>query len=109
MTEGRIITITAPTREEADHLGRLAVEHRLAACAQVHGPITSTYWWQGTIETAEEWVCMVKTVADRTDLAVAVLRAAHSYDTPEIVVVRIEGGDERYLEWLVAETRSAER
>ena len=34
---------------------------RLAACVQVSGPITSTYRWQGKVETSQEWLCTIKT------------------------------------------------
>ena len=58
----QVVTTTA-LREEAERIARELVEARLAACAQVVGPIASTYRWQGKIETAEEWQCWVKTEA----------------------------------------------
>ena len=60
----QVIT-TTDSREAADTLGRFAVEARVAACAQVVGPITSTYWWEGKIETAEEWQVIFKTTTQR--------------------------------------------
>ena len=36
------VQLTAPSAEEAERLGRMAVERRLAACAQVSGPVSST-------------------------------------------------------------------
>ena len=59
----QIVTTTA-RREEADRIARMLVEERLAACAQVSGPITSTYHWQGKIETSEEWQCRAKSRLD---------------------------------------------
>ena len=41
------------SRAEAMELAREAVEERLAACAQVAGPIASMYWWEDGIERAE--------------------------------------------------------
>src|ERR1700745_1560965 len=49
------VQTTTDSRSEAMELGRAAVEARLAACAQVAGPVASTYWWEGGIERAEEW------------------------------------------------------
>lgn len=98
------VQVTAASADEAGALGRRAVEHRLAACAQVSGPVTSTYWWQGAVTSATEWVCTLKTVADRVDELASVLRAAHSYEVPEIVVMPVVAGDPDYLAWVEAET-----
>ena len=55
MTEGRQVTTTLPDREAANRIGRRLVEERLAACAQVVGPVSSVYWWQGEVVSAGEW------------------------------------------------------
>ena len=52
VTECRQVTTTLPDREAAQRLGTRLVEERLAACAQVVGPVSSVYWWQGEVETA---------------------------------------------------------
>lgn len=98
------VTTTAATRDDAARLGRLAVEQRLAACAQVSGPITSVYWWNGKVEAAEEWVCNCKTSAAAVGQLTAALRQSHAYTSPEIVATPIEDGDADYLAWLDAET-----
>ncbi len=99
------VTTATATEEEARQIARGAVERRLAACAQVIGPITSTYWWQGTIETAGEWLCLLKTTARHFDAVAAYIRAEHSYDTPEITATPIARGSPDYLGWISAETR----
>jgi periplasmic divalent cation tolerance protein len=104
VTPYRLVTFTAATADEADGLGRMAVEARLAACAQVSGPVTSTYRWKGEVVSAVEWTGVLKTTAAHVASLVERLRAAHSYDTPEIVVTTIEAGDPDYLEWITAET-----
>lgn len=96
--------LTAPTREEADALARGAVEARLAACAQVAGPIGSVYRWQGEVETAEEWRVELKTSAKAADALVAHLVERHSYDVPEVVLLPVAGGNPAYLSWVTAET-----
>lgn len=103
------VSVTAPSREEASRLGRLAVESRLAACAQVSGPLTSTYWWKGALCVADEWLCVLKTTADLVAPLTAALRAAHGYETPEIVATTVVGGDEAYLTWVETETRAPAR
>ena len=76
------------------------MEERLAACAQVAGPIQSTYRWQGGVETAEEWYCHLKTAADRAPALIARIRGLHPYDIPEIIAVPIVAGDPEYLRWV---------
>jgi len=86
-------------------LARAAVEARLAAAAQVAGPVASTYWWEDGIERAEEWLVMLKLPADRYQDLVTFLTERHSYDEPEIVATPIVAGSETYLSWMREETR----
>jgi len=87
-------------------LARAAVEARLAACAQVAGPVASTYWWEDAIERAEEWLLLLKLPAVRYSELVAFLTERHSYDEPEIVAMPIVAGTESYLSWIEEETRA---
>jgi periplasmic divalent cation tolerance protein len=98
------VLTTTSSAEEAAKLGRLVVEQRLAACAQVAGPITSTYWWQGRIETATEWHVWLKTTAIRLDDLIAVIRSNHSYDVPEVIASPITAGNRAYLDWIESES-----
>jgi periplasmic divalent cation tolerance protein len=93
------------SRAEAMELARVAVESRLAACAQVAGPMTSTYWWDEGVERAEEWLIMLKLPADRYDELAALLTERHSYDEPEIIAFPIVRGADSYLSWMTEETR----
>jgi periplasmic divalent cation tolerance protein len=86
-------------------LTRAAVEARIAACAQVAGPVASTYWWNDEIERAEEWFVFFKLPADRYAELAEFLLERHSYDEPEIIAVPIVAGSPAYLEWLSEETR----
>lgn len=98
------VTTTTATQEEARQIARSSVERRLAACAQVIGPIVSTYWWQGGIETAGEWMCLLKTPASEFEPLARHIRAEHSYDTPEITATPISFGSPDYLAWIERET-----
>ena len=100
MTQGRQVTTTLPDRDAAHRIGRRLVEERLAACAQVVGPVSSMYWWQGEIEAAAEWYCHLKTTAARVDALMARIRELHPYETPEIVVLPVTEGDASYLRWV---------
>jgi periplasmic divalent cation tolerance protein len=91
---------TTDARGDAERLARELVERRLAACVQVLGPISSTYRWQGTVETAEEWLCLIKTTGARFEALAAHIEASHGYETPELTAVPIGHGSPAYLAWL---------
>jgi periplasmic divalent cation tolerance protein len=100
-----LVQTTTDSRAEAVELARGAVEARLAACAQVSGPVASAYWWEGTVERAEEWVLTLKLPASGYQALADFLAEAHSYDEPEIVAMPIVAGSESYLSWIAEETR----
>jgi periplasmic divalent cation tolerance protein len=102
-----LVTTTTASRDEAGRLVTAAVEGRLAACAQISGPVHSEYWWEGTVDRASEWVCVFKTATDRVEALIETLSGLHSYDVPEIVAVPITAGHAGYLQWILAETRPA--
>jgi periplasmic divalent cation tolerance protein len=104
MAEVFEVTVTAPSDEVAGRLGHDVVQRRLAACAQVGGPITSEYWWDGALERATEWTLVCKTSSSRLADLIDALRAAHPYDTPEILAVPVTG-DPDYLAWVESVTQ----
>ena len=95
-----IVITTTENQEEAATLGRLMVERRLAACAQVSGPIDSIYWWQGRIESDTEWRCLFKTTGESYKALETAIREAHPYDVPQIVAIPINKGSREYLLWI---------
>lgn len=94
------VMTTTDTQEVAQQLAGLLVRSRLAACVQVIGPISSTYWWEGQVETAQEWLCVAKTRAERFAEVERCIRAHHPYDVPEIVAVPVSDVSAPYLQWL---------
>ncbi|MEV0226181.1 divalent-cation tolerance protein CutA [Streptomyces sp. NPDC050704] len=98
------VLTTTDAEEKADALARGAVEARVAACAQIAGPVTSVYRWKGEIETAREWQVLFKTTETRYAELEVYLRGAHDYDTPEIIATPVVRGSAEYLEWMERET-----
>ncbi|GAA3076480.1 divalent-cation tolerance protein CutA [Streptosporangium carneum] len=104
MTPYLEVHVTTDTQEEAEKICNAAVRGRVAAGAQIIGPITSIYWWKGEIQRDEEFLILMKTTKDRLDELISVVKAEHSYETPEIVAIPIEGGLVEYLTWIKVET-----
>jgi periplasmic divalent cation tolerance protein len=99
-----LVVTTFSDREAAEALAAKLIEKRLAACAQVEGPMYSVYWWQQQLETAIEWKCSFKTPARLYPQLAAGIREHHPYDTPEIIALPIVTGSADYLQWLKDET-----
>ena len=97
------VTTTTETRQDAQRLATALVEQRLAACVQVVGPVTSTYWWEGEVQVADEWQCLVKSTAARFPQVCDAILDLHPYEVPEVIAVPIVDGSEAYLAWLEAE------
>lgn len=98
------VTTTTDSRSEAAELARSAVAERLAACAQLVGPVASTYWWEGEIESAEEWMVLFKTTDTCFDELASLITEVHSYDTPEIIATPVVAGSMDYLTWVSEQT-----
>jgi periplasmic divalent cation tolerance protein len=105
MTEFVQITTTTAARADAERIATELVERRLAACAQISGPIQSTFRWQGKMENAEEWYCTAKT--DRGHMAAIerLLAELHPYEVPELVATPIVAGSAAYLKWVEGELK----
>lgn len=93
------------SKEAAQRIADAVVTRRLAACCWVSGPITSTYWWQGKLEQAEEWVCTMKTRKELYDELEKAIKEVHTYDTPEVLATPIVAGNKSYLDWIENETQ----
>jgi periplasmic divalent cation tolerance protein len=98
------VSTTVEKKEDAKRLAELALNQRLAACVQVIGPITSTYWWQGKMEKAQEWLCLMKTGKDLYEALERAIKSIHPYDEPEIIALPIVGGSQGYLCWIDEQT-----
>jgi periplasmic divalent cation tolerance protein len=94
------VTTTLPERAVAENLAATLVAERLAACAQILGPISSTYRWKGAVEHAEEWYCYLKTTLGRLPELQKRIDELHPYDVPEVIAIPISHGDEEYLAWV---------
>ena len=98
------VQITFPTEESADKMAEHIVQKRLAACAQVLGPMRSRYVWKGKSETEGEILLLAKTRLTLFDRLVETVRDGHPYECPQIVALPIVAGNADYLAWLDKQT-----
>ena len=104
MTDKIVLFTTCGSPEEAERLARMVVERRLAACVNILPPVRSIYRWRGNIEESAESLLLIKTSRPRFDKLSEALRAAHSYEVPEILALPVIAGSPEYLDWLEKET-----
>ena len=91
--------------EEAERIGRAAVEERLAACINILGPVRSIYRWQGEVESADEVAAILKTSLVQVDALMTRIAALHSYELPCIVTWPIDKVLGDYADWVEANVR----
>jgi periplasmic divalent cation tolerance protein len=100
MTDKRIVLTTCGSLDEARKIAHAFIEGRLAACVNIVPQIESVYRWQGKVETATEWLLVIKTTAGMFTRLRDTLHDLHSYETPECIAIGIEDGNAAYLEWI---------
>jgi periplasmic divalent cation tolerance protein len=100
MTDKVIVLTTSGNESEAKTIARELVERQLAACVNIVPRTQSIYRWEGNVESAEEFLLIIKTMKARTAEVQSLIRELHSYELPEFIVLSIETGTAEYLKWI---------
>lgn len=91
---------TCPDEPCARRIAESLVSEHLATCINRISGLRSTYFWDGRLQDEAEVLLIVKTTAGRLPALQARLAALHPYELPELVVIPVVGGNERYLDWV---------
>ncbi|MFG2046437.1 divalent-cation tolerance protein CutA [Micromonospora sp. NPDC048935] len=94
------VSTAAPTRAAAVELAEGATAARLAAGAQVAGPVSSVYWHLGEQGTSEEWQVLLYTTTDRYPRLEAYLIDAHPWENPQVTATAVVHASADYLAWV---------
>jgi periplasmic divalent cation tolerance protein len=100
-----IVLTTLPAGADCPTFAETLVSEHLAACVNVLPEMQSVYWWKDKVERECEHQIVIKTTAIRLAELQARIRELHPYEVPELVVLRIDGGDAAYLNWMSQATR----
>ena len=100
MTDRRLVLTTCGSLEEARTIAHALVDRQLAACVNIAPQVESVYRWQGKIESATEWLLIIKTTQGTLERLRESLSTLHSYELPEFIEIAIEGGTSAYLQWI---------
>ena len=60
----------------------------------------SIYRWKGKVETAKEYLLIIKTSRKRFATLQNTVKRLHSYNVPEIIALPIAKGSLEYLRWI---------
>lgn len=107
MTDALLVITTLPDEASAQQLAEKIVTQRAAACVNRLAPCTSTYRWQGEVETATEVPLLIKTTRSAYAQLEQLIRDAHPYELPEIVAVPVTAGLPAYLDWVRQESENS--
>ena len=100
-----VLFITTADTEEAQRIADSLLKARKAACVNIVPGVSSSFWWQGKPEQAQESLLIVKSRASALDEIVDLVKKHHSYDVPEIIALPIIGGNPDYLNWMGNEVK----
>ena len=100
-----VLLITTATVEEAQRISKVLLEQRKIACVNIVPRVSSLFWWQDKLDSAEESLLIVKTKASLLNEIIPLVKEIHSYDIPELIALPIIGGNQDYLEWIRKEVR----
>lgn len=104
MTNVIQIQTTVAGESQAGALAAALVDAGIVACAQVLGPLTSHYRWEGERRTDTEWLVLAKTSAEHARGAIETIERLHAYEVPEIIATAIVDGSSDYLKWVTDAT-----
>ncbi|MFI6783284.1 divalent-cation tolerance protein CutA [Micromonospora sp. NPDC050276] len=94
------VSTATETRDVGVRLAEGAVGARLAASAQVIGPVTSVFWHHGEQGSGEEWQVLLYTTAERYAQLERFVLDEHPWTNPQLSAVPIVQGSTEYLTWL---------
>lgn len=97
-----LIYVTHENEEQAKKITSYLLQKKLIACANFF-PISSSYWWKGKIEHANEIVTLLKTKKENWNKLKSEIEQIHPYQTPCIMKINVEANKE-YEQWINNET-----
>jgi periplasmic divalent cation tolerance protein len=95
-----IVMVTTSSKKEAEKIAQHLLNERLIACANIIGPVCSLFHWSGKMEKTEEYLIIMKSRKDLFEKLAETVKALHSYEVPEILILPIVDGSKAYLDWL---------
>src|SRR5688572_18894183 len=103
-TDATVVLTTVANDDEAVKLVRTLLERRLIACGTLLPGARSLYRWQGKIADEKETVILLKTRSARVEALQEAFTELHPYKVPELLVLSVDTGLGKYIDWINEET-----
>lgn len=94
-----LVYLTIDNYDNAQHIARIVVTEKLAACCTIFPNATSIYGWQGAIQESHEYQLVLKTKRNLLEDLEKRILELHSYEVPEIIAVPVDSVNKHYLKW----------
>lgn len=94
-----IVTTLCDNQEIANNISNALLDGKLVAGSQI-SRVKSSYWWNGEIETKEEFKLEFRTREDKVDEIVEKIKSLHDYEVAEISNTKIECLTEEMKMWI---------
>ena len=101
-----VVLVTTKDIAEAKKIADKLIKEKLAACVNIVEKVHSVYRWKGKICKESEALCIIKTVKRNFKALEKKIKSMHSYTVPEVIGLPIEIGSEKYLKWVLKETKT---
>ena len=95
-----LFIVTINRLDDGKKIAKILIENKLAACVNIIQNVISIYEWKGKMEEDGEYILLIKTTEEKSDLLIQKIQEIHSYETPECIGLRIEKGSKKYLNWI---------
>ena len=95
-----IFYVTVSDKAEAERIVRVLLEQKCVACVSIVPGVESYFWWEGQIDTAQEFLLIGKTNKQLAETVKQKVKELHSYEVPEIIFVPVVDGNQPYLDWI---------
>jgi|SRR5687767_11661398 periplasmic divalent cation tolerance protein len=103
-TDATVVLTTVASEDEAVTFVRALLDRRLIACGTMLPGARSLYRWQGKVADEKEVVLLLKTRSARVEALREAFGELHPYKVPELLVLSVDSGLDKYIEWINGET-----
>ena len=86
--------------DEARRVSRYLVQEHYVACVNIIPWVESIFMWDKQLDTSQETKVLFKTRLKNFDAIKEAIKQNTTYEVPEILYTKIDGGSQEYLSWL---------
>jgi len=94
----RLVITTCPVDKSQKLIDEI-LQLKLAGCAS-KTEVDSKFWWKGKIAEEKESLIVFKTRKESAEKLFKKIKEIHPYEVPEIIEIKVEKVDDKYLKWL---------